>query len=143
MAASEKEKAISTSESLLEEHRELRELMETICATSDLSVMLPLLDELKDELKEHFATEEAPGGFGTVVSESAPHKASVVDHLFAEHKEFLISVQRLHEAVENCLAGPVAEVRTAAALLKRRLRKHEAQENELLSDSLYTDLGGG
>ena len=143
MAKNYQSKNSKAVDALLEEHKDLRELTETICATSDLALLLPMLDELSHELRDHFASEEAPDGLGAVVSESAPHKATAVDHLFAEHADFLTAVRRLHHTVEACLAGPMAEVRTLAAHLCKQLRKHEDKEKDLLTDALYTDIGGG
>jgi hypothetical protein len=131
------------AERIAEEHHSLGELLTEVDRTNDLFQLLPLLDQLKQELAEHFKQEESAGGFGKIVSETAPHKANVVDHLFDEHIEFLKTIDGIHADVEELVAGPVADVRAKVATFCSRIRHHEAEENDLLSDALYTDIGGG
>ncbi len=63
--------------------------------------------------------------------------------LFAEHRECLESLDRLIESLAGLVAGPLAAVRREVAELCARLHRHEAAETELLSDTLYEELGGG
>jgi hemerythrin len=139
----ERTRAERVAERMEEEHHSLRGLLVEVNQTYDLFKLLPLLEELKTELREHFEQEESEGGFGAVVSDSAPHKANVVDHLFDEHVEFLQTMDGLQGKVEELLVGPVAEMRATIAGLCARIEAHEAKENELLSEALYTDIGGG
>jgi iron-sulfur cluster repair protein YtfE (RIC family) len=143
MANDQTSRSNETADRILQDHRNLNELTGEICLTTDLRELLSKLDHLRAELEKHFQREEAPDGFGTVVAESAPHKANAIDHLFAEHAEFLASLASLRQSVEECLTGPVADVRNSAGVLCDCLRKHEAREHELLSEAMYRDIGGG
>jgi len=125
------------------EHKNLRELCDRIESTADLAEIVPQLNALRTLLREHFATEEAPDGFYETVQRTAPHFSARLSRLLDEHKELLVDLDRVAGQAILCLEGPVADVRRQAAELSRRLKAHEQDECDLLSDSIYSDIGGG
>ncbi len=131
-----------SGEQIHEEHLHLRALLERIAGTRGLVPLLELLGELGAALEAHFAHEEAPGGLQDVVGSSAPHLLERVDVLFDEHRQCLAELERLRSAARAALDGPVAEVLAGVDDLCRMLHDHEAAETEILSGSLYDELGG-
>ena len=127
---------------IAEEHERLRALLGRVEGEKGLRGLLALLGELRAELAEHFAHEEAAGGLETVVAESAPHLAGQVDELFEEHRRCLEEVDRLRDKAAAILDGPAAEVRREVVALCETLHEHERQETELLSGALYDEIGG-
>ena len=132
-----------THREIEEEHRALGELLEKTSAVEEITRLRPLLGELRGLLVSHFRREEAADGFYRVVEESGPHLLPKVQTLMGEHETFLADVDRLIRQVDDCLQGPVAEIRRGVEELARELARHEERETELLSDSFYTELGGG
>jgi hypothetical protein len=131
-----------SGEQIHEEHRHLRELLERIAATRELEPLLTLLGELSSALEVHFEHEESPGGLHDVIDASAPHLLGRVDELFDEHRRCLEELARLRSEARTILDGPVAEVIRGVDALCRMLHEHEAAETEILSESLYDELGG-
>jgi|GEM_PF-1085639 len=131
-----------SGEQIHEEHRHLRELLERIGGTRELEPLLDLLGELNGALEIHFEHEEAPGGLHDVIDSSAPHLLERVDALFDEHRRCLEELERLRAAARATLDGPIAEVLRGVDALCRMLHEHEAAETEILSESLYDELGG-
>ncbi len=127
---------------IAEEHRRLRELLGRVKDARDLGSLLPLLGELRAELVEHFAHEEAAGGLHDVIDDAAPHLLERVHDLFDEHRRCLDDLDRLSERVRKILEGPVTELLRDADRLCATLHEHEAAETELLSGALYDEIGG-
>ncbi len=138
-----KQSPTASEDQVVEQHRRIKEVLNRIGGAGDLQVMVPLLQELRILLEEHFEDEEAPGAFPTMIAESAPHHARSLDRLFAEHGTILSNLDAAIAKALLCLKGPVAEVRTSVADVCEQLRVHEATETELLTDTVYTDLGTG
>ena len=65
-----------------------------------------------------------------------------MSEIFEEHRGFLTELDKLVERVEACAKEQQYALDAVAALAKE-LQAHEAKENDLLGDVLYTDLGGG
>ena len=141
MPAHEKDPATDESaRSIQAEHDELRVLLERIQGVvfPDLP---PLLVQLRDLLVKHFATEEGPGGF-EAITESQPQFLPRLAEIFEEHQGFLDRLDAIAGRVESCEKERNALL-DAVRALAHELHEHEAKENELLGDVLYTDLGGG
>ncbi len=128
---------------LLAEHHRIRDLLRAIEASADLPELLRRLAEARPLLAAHFRAEEAADGFYDLVRSLAPRQLALLDCLQAEHRRFLAEIDGLAERVRACLAGPVAALLAEARTLAGRVRAHEAREDELLLDTLYTDLGHG
>lgn len=128
---------------LLAEHQRIRDLLRAIEASADLPELLRRLAEARPVLAAHFLAEEAADGFYDWIRSLAPRQLGLVDCLQAEHRRFLAELDGLAERARACLAGPVAALLAEAQTLVGRVRAHEAREDELLLDALYTDLGHG
>ena len=87
--------------------------------------------------------EETAEGLYNMIRSMAPRLLGRMAQLEKEHQTFLDDIDLLGTRARECLAGPVAEVLREAQALTRRLRKHEAAEDEVLLDTLYNDLGQG
>lgn len=124
-----------------DEHVALRDTLGKMERTSDLSVLLPMLRDLRTRIEVHFAREEAPSGFHEIIGESAPHLLSYLQRLFEEHRELVTDLEALTEKARICLEGPVADVLKDMAAFSQRIQVHEARETSLLGDAMYTDLG--
>lgn len=125
-----------------DDHRALQVVLGRMEATTDIRLMIPLLEELHRLLLGHFSREEGPEGFEGIIEESAPHQLGKLKELMAEHKTFLKSVNSIKDSAQECLDGPMADVFRLVNDLCDRLHEHEAQETRLLTEALYTDIGG-
>lgn len=124
-----------------EEHAALRSTLARIERTTDLRALVPQLQELGAALESHFATEEADDGLHEAIGSESPSYLPAVQLLFDEHREMLAQVASLTEKAWVLSEGPLAEVLAGVEALVGRLRAHEARENELFGDAVYTDLG--
>jgi hypothetical protein len=126
------------------QHRELRQMLSEIEATNDLGRLVTVLEDLRSELRLHFADEEREdGGLAEAVGASAPRHMRRLDQLLAEHAQLLQEADRLITRGRTLLDGAVRDIQQEALALSEHLRRHEAQETELLSDAVYADIGGG
>ena len=125
-----------------DEHRQLGELLAALESTRDLGRVRVQLAELGALLRHHFETEEGPEGLHDVVGEQATHRLTTLQRLIAEHGEILIQVEQLRIAVGDCLDGPVRRALAGVGELAGRLRRHEADEEELFAEAFWSDIGG-
>jgi len=135
--------ANGVEEQFLAEHRSIRECVQRIESSRSLVELVDLLAEFRGLLVRHFLNEEASDGFFDAMRNSASRQLTKLDQLAKEHWELLSQLDRLSEGARACLAGPVAAVLTEAQALAHRIRTHEAAENALLLDTVYTDFGQG
>ncbi len=135
--------AQNAGDQVVEEHRRINQSLDRLDKTTDLRLLVPLLQELRILLDEHFEQEEAPDGFPAMIAEPAPHHARVLDELFDEHKIILNTLDGVIEKALFCLNGPLASIRREVTTVCQQLRAHETRETELLTDTVYTDLGSG
>jgi Hemerythrin HHE cation binding domain len=122
------------------EHDELRALLGDLEA-APFAELLPLLEQLRSLLVEHFQTEEGPEGL-EAVTQKQPQFLPRLSEIFDEHRAFLTGLEQLTARVKACAKEQQFALDAVRALAKK-LHEHEAKENELLGDVLYTDLGGG
>lgn len=137
------DKGSSVEQQILEEHRTIRAITQHVEQARDLNELLARLAEFKTVLEPHFRTEQAPDGFFDVVRGRASHHAGRIGQLESDHDHLLGEIDRLMASAQACLTGPIAEILKQAADLSRRLRDHEAREDRLLIDAMYTDTGLG
>jgi len=123
------------------EHENLHNTVTFIEQTSDLRVLLPMLGDLRGQLENHFSHEEGPEGLHDAIGDSAPHFLTAVQRLFEEHRNFLSTLDQLIEEAQACWEGPLADILHQAETLCRKLQEHEAEETELLTDSVLLDIG--
>lgn len=135
------DKRSSVERQVLEEHRTIGSVTGRVEQARDLAELLTRLAEFKAVLEPHFRMEEAPEGFFEVVR--ASHNVGRIGQLQNDHQHVILEIDRLMACAQACLAGPIAEILTQAANLARRLREHEAREDRLLLDAMYTDTGHG
>ena len=130
-------------EQIVAEHRRIRDLTRQLDETSELRELLTRLAQLRVELVAHFLREEEVEGLFNMIRSMAPRLLGRMAQLETEHYTFLDDIDVLGARARACLTGPVAEVLREAHALTRRLRNHEAAEDEVLLDTLYNDLGQG
>jgi Hemerythrin HHE cation binding domain len=129
---------------IAEQHRELRGMVQEIEDTGDIGRLVSLLQALRRELQQHFADEEREdGGLAEAVGASAPRHLRRLDGLFREHTQLLATTDQLIARGQALLDGMVQDVLRDARDLCGKLRQHEAQETELLTDAVLADIGGG
>jgi hypothetical protein len=126
---------------IAEDHHDLRQALVELRHTSELRLLIPQLTRLRVELKEHFDLEEGEDGLAQAIGESAPHHLNRLTKLFEEHVTMLEAVDGILKRAEDCLAGPVREVLRDVTGLCSHLEEHEANETQLLTDAVFTDLG--
>ena len=128
-------------QSIEREHKALKETLDRLECTSDLKILIPMLNELRARLELHFAHEEGPAGLHQVVGDSAPHLLTYMQRLFDDHQRLLTAIDGVTERARQCVDGPLAAVLRDVTTLSEALRLHEARETALLGDAMYTDLG--
>jgi len=126
---------------IAEDHHDLRRALGRLRQTSELRLLIPQLTRLRTELQEHFELEEGEEGLAQAIGESAPHHLNRLTKLFDEHVTMLAAVDGIIERAEACLEGPVAEVLRDVIGLCSQLEEHEANETQLLTEAVFTDLG--
>lgn len=100
-----------------------------------------LLDELVEQVADHFSHEE-DGGYYSHVVEAAPWRARVVDELKDQHAELLNTIRKV--AGDACLASqsrlPCETVWKEFAEFLHRCAEHEARENRLVQEVYVLDI---
>jgi len=95
-----------------------------------------------EHLKMHFAGD-AEGSLFAEVSMSAPHLSGRLTTLAAEHSQILKAFQQVADGVKSVGDDDKAQARlalmTQAAIAT--LRRHEAEENEIIMRAFWEDLG--
>ncbi len=129
-------------ESIEADHDAIKEILDRIEATSDLHVLLPLLEQLRTSLLEHYEREEAPEGDYDIIANMAPDTVASLQNILGEHKVFVERLGGLIERARACLEGPLAEILRDAGSLLESLHEHEAREMALFNDAVFSDLGG-
>jgi iron-sulfur cluster repair protein YtfE (RIC family) len=130
---------------ILKDHDHLEQTLSRLremCAelespTRDLPVELsppPLLQSLYADLSEHFAAEESPAYFGTVLEE-APSLAQPIAALEWEHASFLADIERLQNLAEVREQWPQLALQTRE--LVAELERHEQAESVLLRQLFF------
>jgi iron-sulfur cluster repair protein YtfE (RIC family) len=128
---------------IMAEHELLKEALARLEVTRDVAVLAELLAELADLLDVHFAREERMDGIVRDVGTHAPHRVDALSAVLAEHNELRRAVSALVESARACLAGPIAALYAGVEALREALHSHEARENEIFLDAMYTDYGTG
>lgn len=129
------------ADDITREHESLHRAVTALGETTDPRHLLAALEEIRPRLLEHFAAEEGEEGLHKVVADGAPHLLPSVQRVFEEHRELLTILDRLQADTRELVEGPQAEILEGVRSLCNRLEHHEAVETELLTASVYTDLG--
>jgi hemerythrin len=128
-------------ETVIEDHRRLRELLELIRVTlarRDRSVhrLADLLSDLMDDLRVHFDHEEN-GGYLQEALALAPQYATRASRLVNEHGEFLLMVREMQHATAK---DEWDALRAQFYDFSHRFGAHEADENRLVQDAMLRDI---
>ena len=110
-------------------------------STTD-AVIAQLLNRLQRQLAWHFALEENLG-YIEQVTLTAPRLTESLRELQLQHDELveeLTEILRSATAVRRCSRGELVE---RFAEFRARLRTHDQQENDLIMEAMYVDIGGG
>lgn len=121
------------------EHKTVLQLCEELGEAGSTADLLPLLDQALALFGEHFQREEQPGGVFDTVSRRAPQFSAQVSDLSSEHGTMVEQARALRARISRDQREAIA----AAAELARRLREHEARENEIFMEAMYQDIGVG
>lgn len=114
----------------------------------DLTQLVEIVSELRDQLALHFALEEAYGYFDDPLY-VAPHLGEKADALRKEHRSLYLEICALAEDVEALHFGSgrrPARQRDIAIRFEafhKRLQEHESREGELILQAYDDDLGVG
>jgi len=136
-----KPKTALSSNTISEQHEELKVLVTALPAIRDLPLLVTRLRELRDGLEAHFELEEGPNGFHDIVLEEAPRHHANVQRLFEEHREFLRRLDAIAFKARDCIENHAMEIYREVDAFARALEGHEARENEILGDAIYSDTG--
>lgn len=127
---------------VLDQHRTVRRLVDELRCSSDLRQVMSALDGLRAFLADHFRVEAEPQGFYDTILQSAPWFEGRANRLVADHAAIEAEIEAVREQARALLEGPVSQVFARVDALGRRIGDHEADENQLLSDALYEEVGG-
>jgi hypothetical protein len=141
--ASDSPKLAGTDARILAEHRRIRDLTQQIESAGDLPELLGHLEPFRSLLELHFMGEEVADGLYDAIRAMAPRQIARLSQLEKEHRAFLADLDRVADHARQCLAGPVADVLNEARGVVQRLLAHERAEDDVLMDTMYTDLGQG
>ncbi len=98
-----------------------------------------------EHLKQHFSGD-AEGTFFADVAKQAPHLIGKLTGLTSEHAEILNEFRQVAEQAAALDGSDMAAASRLATRTRRAvatLRRHEAEENELIFNAFWDDLGGG
>jgi len=124
-----------------QDHQAIKRILGRVEATTDLHLLLPVLQELRDALAEHFVREEEPEGLHELIASMSPNTVASLQNVLGEHRIFLERLEGLIGRARSCCEGPLAEILGEAAALSQSLHDHEARETALFTDAVFTDLG--
>ena len=139
---------------ILDEHRQVMLLVARVdeCACADVrrdkawgTDLAGRVGGLLAQLELHFSGDVEVSMFEEL-AQSAPHLIGKLEALVAEHPQILADFRKVAEtAVEVDLTDSDAGVRLAMMARKAiaRLRRHEAEENEIIIRAIWEDIGAG
>ena len=147
----------SLLETTLDEHHGCMQVVADVEACLDrhpdtegrwLAELADKLPRLTGTLREHFTSEEQ-GPMFRKLPISHPRLAQRLDRLEAEHQRILDDADEVTTRVRELKGGPQAaiydlhEINARVRLLVARIQRHEAQENELVLEAHWTEVGTG
>ncbi|MCB1035075.1 MAG: hypothetical protein KDD47_14705 [Acidobacteria bacterium] len=132
-----------TRNRIADEHAQLSALLDEVVLIDAPVRLVPKLEKLHTLLREHFHHEEGKEGLQAALGRSASHLLPTLQHLYDDHQVFLRDLEGLIGRARKLAEGQVRTLMSGVAKLAERLEAHEAEENELFTDAVYTELGGG
>jgi len=128
---------------VLDDHRQIRELLATIAGDGPAAERVACLERLEPVLVRHFQEEEDQvEGVHRDVASRAPQQLEALRGLAVEHRQLLATVRQLLDRCRQA-AGPDPELRRLGTELQQQIAAHEAKETDLFLDSIWTDFGEG
>ncbi len=97
------------------------------------------LSEVVGLLAEHARQLEAPQGLMSQIAQQEPRLLDRIDALRHEHRELVEQAKQLQQQINE---SPL-ELRERIGDFLRKLRNHNAKENDLIYEALETDIGVG
>jgi hemerythrin-like domain-containing protein len=144
----------SPLEGILDEHRECMQIVAEVEACLDeapdregrwLGRLLPKLETLAGTLRSHFRGEEEASLYREV-PERFPRFADTLQRLLAEHADILARAQDLVRragALDHTRIHELREFNAGAQMLVASIRRHEAEENEVVLNAHWQEVGEG
>ncbi len=125
-----------------EEHDAIQTLVRQLSKEVETPAIESELRELAGLLDTHFGREEAPKGLHDSIGDRALNLLPHVEKLSTQHREIAGNLQSL---LDQCARHTrmAEEIRQGARGLVEQLKKHEADENDLLGHAFYDTLGVG
>jgi hemerythrin-like domain-containing protein len=143
-----------TAESALDDHRECMRVVAEVEACLDthpdretrwIGRLVPRLEALIETLEHHFRDEEQEALYREI-PERYPRHAERLRRLEAEHGRILTRARDLVKRAGSLDTTRIHELRAfnaGAQLLVARIRRHEAEENEVLLCAHWEEFGEG
>ena len=134
-----------------DDHRTLRDQLETIAAATTRTSLLSGLNALPKMLHEHFALEEQVGGLYDDLRSRCPSKAPKLDELCSEHHVILDELEDLCLKLKGQMGAEGSAEESTEPLMPMmrdltrwldRLQTHEHDESCIIGDVYYSDEGG-
>jgi len=144
----------SIVEETLAEHRDAMEVVSSVEGCLDrhpdleggwIGRIRDELPRLSDTLRAHFAVEQE-GPLYRQLPVSHPRFADRLARLEAEHARILSSIEEVTRQAEELRDPQMYEVRefnAAVQLLVATIRRHEAEENEIILSAHWDEVGAG
>jgi len=140
-------------ESLLDEHRECMQVVAEVETCLDeapdregrwLGRLLPKLETLTERLRTHFVEEEQASLYRDV-PERYPRYADRLKRLASEHGEIVeraTDLVRRAGALDPTRIHQLREFNAGVQMLVASIRRHEAEENEVVLGAHWQEFGG-
>jgi hypothetical protein len=144
----------SSLETILDDHRECMQIVAEVEACLDehpdregrwMGRMLPKLEALAGTLRSHFREEEQASLYREV-PERFPRFADRLQRLASEHSEILdraTELVRRAGALDHTRIHELREFNAGVQMLVANLRRHEAEENEVILSAHWQEFGEG
>lgn len=134
----------SRADAFHEEHvrlgKELLGLDDLLNGPADWSMAEMLLARVEESIDQHMRFEEE-GGYLSDVVRRAPRLERTIERLHGQHNEIRARLRGLRHRVLDKVATELFRAELAEWL--RLVHEHEHAENQVVLESLGTDIGGG
>ena len=124
---------------VLDEHAEVRELIEAIQAATDRQLLSSLFERLRTLFETHFAREESADGMLESTAGVSREHGVEASALASEHRQMMERLRRLSERLQSDSSAPLSSFENEIADFLAQVRGHEAREADLLADAVPLD----
>jgi pyruvate,orthophosphate dikinase len=133
--------AAHSVEQVLDEHAELRDLLQQLEDADDARIVVGLLDRLQALLAAHFGHEEEDEGVLRAVANVSADLRAALDVLMVEHRGIFREVSGLACRMRRQDGDVAAVVKGEIEALLERLREHDARETHLVREAVAESHG--